>query len=152
MAAVSGTALLLLISSDAVMLGIQRGLAVSTSVMLNLLGHGTVVQGNSVISEAFGISVVTACTGVFIGGLFAMAVLLFPTTWRARIIGLGVGVVGLYVVNLIRLVSLYYVGIHWPGAFDTVHQLVWQSLLIAIAVALWLLWAGKAPRRLRRPS
>ncbi len=104
------------------------------------------------ISEAFGISVVTACTGVFIGGLFAMAVLLFPTTWRARIIGLGVGVVGLYVVNLIRLVSLYYVGIHWPGAFDTVHQLVWQSLLIAIAVALWLLWAGKAPRRLRRPS
>jgi len=47
-------------------------------------------------------------------------------------------------VNVVRLASLFYVGIHWPGILDVVHQLVWQSLVIVIAVSLWLLWAGRS--------
>jgi len=61
-----------------------------------------------------------------------------------------VGVSVLFVVNVVRLVSLYYVGVHWPSALDVVHQVVWQSLVIAIVVAMWLLWAGRASRRPER--
>jgi len=49
-------------------------------------------------------------------------------------------------------VSLYYVGVHWPGVLDSVHLLVWQSLLIVVAVALWLLWAGGITRRRGREA
>ena len=136
--------------NDAVMGGFQRGLARLTGGILNLLGHRTVVTGTTVSSEAFGITVVTACTGLFTTGLFLIAVIAFPTGWTSKLIGVGLGVGGIFLLNVVRLVSLYYIGVHLPGLLDPAHQLVWQSVLIVFAVALWLLWAGRwarAPKR-----
>jgi exosortase/archaeosortase family protein len=139
------TAGILSMASDHAMAGVQRLFAAITSGVLGLFGHATVTQGNAVLSDSFGLSVVTACTGLFVTVLFVVAVLLFPTTWRARSIGSLIGVAGLFVVNVIRLVTVYYVGVTWPNALETVHQLVWQSLVIVIAVGLWLAWAGRVP-------
>jgi len=141
--AIALAGLLLLASHDAAMMHIQRVLAVASSGILNLFGQDTVVVGTTVQSNLFGITVVTACTGLFITGLFLVAVMAFPTRWRSKAIGVGIGIGGIFVVNIVRLVSLYFIGIHWPGFLDAAHQLVWQSLLIVVAVALWLLWAGR---------
>ena len=135
--------LLVLASQDAAMAQVQRALAVVASGILNLFGQDTVVLGTTVQSTAFGITVVTACTGLFLTGLFLIAVMAFPTRWRSKAIGVGIGVGGIFIVNIVRLVSLYFIGVHWPRFLDAAHQLVWQSLLIVIAVALWLLWAGR---------
>ncbi len=151
LAAACVAALLIWIAgNDAAMGGLQRGLARVTCGILNLLGHRTIVTGTTVSSEAFGITVVTACTGLFTTGLFLIAVVAFPAGWTSRLIGVGLGVGGIFLLNVVRLVSLYYIGVHLPGFLDPVHQLVWQSVLIVFAVALWLLWAGRwahAPKR-----
>ena len=136
-------ALILLAGNDAAMNGIQRLLALISSVILNLFGQHTVVIGTTVQSSVFGISVVTACTGIFITGLFLIAVVALPTRWMAKLIGAGFGIGGIFLVNIVRLVSLYFIGVHWPGFLDQAHQLIWQSLLIVIAVTLWLFWAGR---------
>lgn len=136
--------------SEPVMGAVQGGLARITSGILNGLGHRTSVSGSTVSSDLFGITVVTACTGLFTTGLFLIAVVAYPAGWRSRLLGAGLGVGGLFALNIVRLVSLYYIGVHWPEFLDSAHQLVWQSLLIVCAVALWLLWAGRwahAPRR-----
>jgi exosortase/archaeosortase family protein len=144
LAAAGMLALLLVIAgNETVMNGIARTLALISSGILNLLGQNTVVVGTTVQSSVFGISVVTACTGIFITGLFLIAVVGFPTRWLAKLIGVGIGVGGIFLVNIVRLVSLYFIGVHWPGFLEQAHQLIWQSLLIVIAVALWLLWAGR---------
>jgi len=142
---VAGAAALLiwLAGHETAMGAIQRVLAQITSGALNLFGHRTVVIGSSVTSAQFGITVVTACTGLFTTGLFLIAVLAYPTGWRSKLIGAAVGVGGIFAINVIRLVSLYYIGVHLPGFLDSAHQLIWQSLLIVFAVALWLLWAGR---------
>lgn len=143
------TVLILFAGNETAMGGIQRLLALISSGILNVFGQDTVVVGTTVQSSLFGISVVTACTGIFITGLFLIAVAAFPTRWLAKLIGAGIGIGGIFVVNIVRLVSLYFIGVHWPGFLDQAHQLIWQSLLIVIAVALWLLWAGRwayAPR------
>jgi len=142
-AGVALAALLVLASQDAAMASIQRTLAVISSGILNLFGQHTDVVGTTVQSGVFGITVVTACTGLFITGLFLIAVMAFPTHWRSKAIGAGIGIGGIFIVNIVRLVSLYFIGVHWPGFLDAAHQLIWQSLLIVIAVALWLLWAGR---------
>jgi exosortase/archaeosortase family protein len=134
---------------DSVMRGIQGGLARIVGTILTTLGHRVVVVGNDVRSSSFGISVVAACTGLFSTGLFVAAVFVFPTRWISRLIGVGIGAVGIFAMNVVRLVSLYYIGVHWPGFVDQAHQLIWQSFLIVFCVALWLLWAGRwarAPR------
>lgn len=136
------TLLLWTASSDDMMAGIQGGLARVTGAVLNVLGERAAVEGNTVQSERFGISVVAACTGLFITGLFVVAVIAYPTRPLSGLLGVGIGIAGIYVLNVVRLVSLYYVGVHFPGILDTVHLLVWQSLMIAFAVLLWLLWAG----------
>jgi len=132
-----------LAGSDAAMSGIQHGLARITSGVLNLLGHRTTVAGSTVASNLFGITVVTACTGLFTTGLFLIAVVAYPAGWRSRLIGAGLGIGGVFLMNVVRLVSLYYIGVHLPAFLDQAHQLVWQSVLIVFAVALWLLWAGR---------
>jgi len=137
------TILILLAGNETAMNGIQRSLAVISSVVLNLFGQNTTVLGTTVQSNVFGISVVTACTGIFITGLFLIAVVALPTRWMAKLIGVGIGIGGIFLVNIVRLVSLYFIGVHWPKFLDQAHQLIWQSLLIVIAVALWLFWAGR---------
>lgn len=141
--------LILLAGNETAMTGIQRLLALISSGILNLFGQGTIVIGTTVQSSVFGISVVTACTGIFITGLFLIAVVALPARWSAKLVGAGMGISGIFLVNIVRLVSLYFIGVHWPGFLDQAHQLIWQSLLIVTAVALWLLWAGRwayAPR------
>ena len=129
---------------------IQGAFARIVGGILNVFGERASVIGNTVQTTQFGICVVTACTGLFLTGLFAAAVILFPTRWRVKWIGLGIGIGGIFLLNVVRLVTLYYIGVHWPAILDTVHRLVWQSLLIAFAVVRWLVWAGvwgRAPRR-----
>ena len=135
--------LIILAGNETAMTGIQRSLALISSGILNVFGQNTVVIGTTVQSSVFGISVVTACTGIFITGLFLIAVVALPARWAAKVIGAGIGIGGIFLVNIVRLVSLYFIGVNWPGFLDQAHQLIWQSLLIVIAVALWLLWAGR---------
>jgi hypothetical protein len=32
-------------------------------------------------------------------------------------------------------------GVYWPAAFANVHIYVWQTLLVALSIAIWILWA-----------
>ena len=141
--------LVVLTTHDGAVTVVQRAYAGVASGVLRLLGHDTAVLGNVVGSSRFGIAVVTACTGLFATTLFLVAVLVFPASWGAKALGGAIGIGGIAVVNVIRLVSLYFVGVHWPAVLDVVHQLVWQSLLIVFAISLWLVWAGRIAGRRR---
>jgi archaeosortase B (VPXXXP-CTERM-specific) len=151
-AAVCATVGLLLwvVNTDAVNRGLQQGLAVTTAGLLRVLGQNAVVAGNTVTTSAFSITVVTACTGLFTTVLFLVAVLAFPTGWRARLLGVAIGIGGIFVLNLLRLVSLYFVGAWFPSVVDLVHQGIWQALFIVCSVTLWLLWAGRWGRARHR--
>jgi exosortase/archaeosortase family protein len=138
--------LIAVLGDDRATWAIRRVFAVATSVLLNALGNATVVRDADVLSSSFGISVVTACTGLFVTGLFLAAVVAFPSSWRAKLAGAGIGLAALFAVNVVRLASLYYVGMYWRSALEPIHQLVWQSLVIAFAVSLWLLWAGRVSK------
>ena len=125
-----------------VMSHIQFAYARATGLVLGLLGEQVMVSGNLVQTPEFGISVVTACTGIFLTGLFIAAVIALPARLRSTLSGIGLGVLILGVLNVVRLVSLYYIGVHWPSFLDTAHLIVWQSLFILVAVVTWLCWAS----------
>lgn len=139
-----------LMGSQEAMAALQGGIARIVSAILNLLGNETRVVGTTVASAQFGISVVTACTGVFMTAAFVAAVIAYPSRLRAKLVGAGLGTAAIFALNVIRLVSLFYVGVYLPRFLEPAHLLVWQSLLIVFVVGLWLFWAGRvahAPRR-----
>jgi len=73
-------------------------------------------------------------------------VLAYPCTMSEKGIGIALGIVVLFVLNLVRTVSLFLVGTYLPSVFDTVHYVVWQSLMILLAIGVWLFWMEKMIR------
>jgi archaeosortase B (VPXXXP-CTERM-specific) len=117
-----------------------------TGILLNITGRGVVVKDTVVSSTQFAFQIVDLCTAVMPMLILTAAVLAYPSRVKEKIIGLLVGLLGIFVVNQIRLVSLYYIGIYAPGIFETAHLLVWQSLMILLAIGLWLIWVYKYVR------
>jgi len=141
--AATSAAALGLMQSEAAMSGLQHAIAKSTCGVLRVLGTDVATVGSSVVSERFSISVVAACTGLFLTVVFSSAVLAYPARWRAKLLGLTAGVVAIYVMNIVRLVALFYVGVFFPQRVEQMHLLVLQSISILGVLVLWLFWVEK---------
>ena len=115
----------------------------ATAGALALLGADGRADGSLVTSSLYSVRIIFECTGVFPVMIFVAAVIAYPCGLRPKLLGLGVGVPGLLLLNEIRLVSLFYVGYWFPQVFDTLHLVVWQSLMIFFTVLLWLLWSSR---------
>ena len=117
-----------------------------TAFLLNLTGRGVVVTDTVVASSQFSFQIVDLCTAVMPMLILTAAVLAFPSRIKEKGVGLLIGLPGIFIVNQIRLVSLFFIGAYAPGIFDTAHLLVWQSLMILLAIGLWLIWVYKYVR------
>ena len=120
--------------------------AKATGLLLKLTGRGVEVNGAVVSSPRFAFQIVDLCTAIMPMMIFTAAVLAFPSRIKEKALGLLLGLLGIFIVNEIRLVSLFYIGSYVPSIFSTTHLLVWQSLMILLAIGLWLLWVYKYVR------
>jgi len=114
--------------------------------MLGFLGQDITVRGASISSPAFSITVQRGCDAIEPTVLFICAVLAFPSPFSKKITGIITGSLLLGVLNIVRIVTLFVVGIYWPRAFNVMHLDVWQGLFIFLAIVFWvfwLLWTGK---------
>jgi exosortase H (IPTLxxWG-CTERM-specific) len=117
--------------------------AVASGIGLDLLGQDITRQGTMLRSPRFAVNIRNGCNGVEAMVILLAAVLAFPATWRARAIGLGIGIVGIQLVNLVRVIALFLTGAYLPRLFDSSHTVIWQTVVIASAVVLWLFWARR---------
>jgi exosortase/archaeosortase family protein len=102
---------------------------------------GSVTVSGLEVHGRFPFRVTRDCDGMQIDILFGAAVLAFPSTWARRLAGLAVGFVFLAALNLVRLCTLYFVGVYWPEAFDAAHRELWPLLLVIAALGAFLAWA-----------
>ena len=119
------------------------GVARTSGAVLALLGQEVRMEGTVIASPRFAVNIRNGCNGVEAMLIFLAAVLAFPAPWRARLAGLGIGVVAIQAVNLVRVVALFLTGAYFPDFFDASHTLVWQTLAILFAVLLWIFWASR---------
>ena len=117
-----------------------------TSRALNLAGTSTRVDGTIIASDSFAVSIVAECTAVGPLVLFIGAVLAYPSTLRSKVLGAVLGLTVLTAVNLVRIMSLFWIGSAYPQYLSLAHLLVWQTAIIVLAVVLWLLWVERIAR------
>ena len=110
---------------------------------LNLLGQQVTLEGTIIQGKRFAVNIRNGCNGVEAMLIYLAAVLAFPASWRARLLGLGLGVVAIQLVNLVRVIALYLTGVYFPKIFDASHTVIWQSIVILFGVLLWILWANR---------
>ena len=111
-----------------------------SNLILHWFGQASVVTGTTIRSPQFAITIRRGCDALEPSWLFCAAVLAFPAPWRRRLPGMAIGVTAILALNLVRIVSLYFLGIHLPGFFDTMHLEVWPVLFILAALLLWIGW------------
>ena len=83
------------------------------------------------------------CTATLVMATYAVAVVAYPTDRRSRMLGLAAGLPILVVVNLIRLVTLGWFGLHVRASFDVIHLYWWQVFFVAGTGLLWFAWAWR---------
>ena len=117
--------------------------AQESSIVLNSFGEDTKVVGQVLTSRRFSVTIFNGCNGLEAILIFVSGVLAFPAPWRRKLLGVALGFVAIQVFNVIRVVSLFYVGILRPQWFNVSHVFVWQSLVIVFGVVLWLTWVRR---------
>ena len=67
--------------------------------------------------------------------------------FRDKLVGMALGTAFLIAVNQLRLVQLFWMGVHRPHEFEMVHVLLWPILEAAMLLLVWYLWWCWLPSR-----
>jgi exosortase H (IPTLxxWG-CTERM-specific) len=111
--------------------------------VLRIFGEKATVAGCVVSSPRFGVTIYNGCNGLITSLIFISGVLAFPARTSAKLIGVIGGLLAIQLINLVRIVSLFYIGVFLPQHFNDAHIFVWQSLVIIAGISLWIVWAHR---------
>ena len=73
--------------------------------------------------------------------LYFAAVLALPTLWSRRLLGIVIGIVGIFAINQVRVIGLFLIAIHRPQFLPQAHHYAGQTFVIVMGMALWFFWA-----------
>lgn len=124
------------------LIALEQTTAYATAWSLSMLKEAVHLEGTTIHGSDLTIQIVSECSAITPVMVFAAAVIAFPAPILYKLQGLLFGAVTLYTINLVRVVSLYYIAKHAPSQLEFVHLVVWQALIVVIAIGLWALWAG----------
>jgi exosortase H (IPTLxxWG-CTERM-specific) len=127
-------------AGDAFVAALNRHIARASAAVLHLMRASAVASGAVVSVSGFAVEIKNNCNAIYEFGLFTAAAGAYPTTLGAKAVGILLGATVLYVVNLVRVVSLLLLGMYAPSWFEVSHLYVWQALFFATVVACWFGW------------
>ena len=119
--------------------------SLSASV-INLLGFNCGVYKDTIFSMQFSVGIRKGCDALEPMALLVAGIIAFPSTVKQKVIGVLLGLTALFVLNIIRIVTLFLTGIYYPKFFEAMHIEVWQIIFILIGIGflfLWIRWVVK---------
>jgi exosortase H (IPTLxxWG-CTERM-specific) len=108
-----------------------------------VLAQGNVLQS---VRNGFAVSIEAGCNGVEATIVLVAAMLAFPAPWQRKLAGLAIGIVAVQGLNIVRVISLFYLGQWNRDVFEFAHRYVWQALIMLDVLIVWLLWVRTLPR------
>lgn len=108
-----------------------------------LLMNGSVIRtGNELIDPASQKSIVIlgGCNGFEVTFMLVTAMLVYPSCWRAKTLGVVTGIFAVQSLNILRLVCLFYLNLWDEEFFRFAHLYLWQSLIMLDVLFILLLW------------
>jgi len=116
---------------------------ISTAI-LNAAGASVETSGTTIRHASFAVDIRRGCDGIVATAVLVSACLAFPLRWKMRVWGALLGYTLVFVLNLIRVVGLFYVGLNGSSrTFEFCHAYVSQFGVIALAMVFWIYWVGR---------
>jgi len=117
--------------------------ALASSLLMNLFGAGAQVFGNTLTTSDYSINIVDGCNGVYATAILISGVIAYPSSLKAKAWGIPLGIAAIFFLNLVRVISLFYLGRSYPAIFEEVHVYVWQPIIIVWAIFVWYYWSQR---------
>jgi exosortase H (IPTLxxWG-CTERM-specific) len=109
----------------------------------NVVATGKIMRSNT---NGFAVSIEAGCNGVEATLVLLAAMLAFPAPWKHKVVGLIIGVLAVQLLNVLRVISLFYLGQWNYDVFEWAHLYVWQALIMLDVLVVWLIWVRRVPR------
>ena len=119
------------------------------SAWLIQLFDDNVVAVSNIIRDkttGFGVRIERGCNGVEALIILFSAIFAFPAPFKNKLIGFVIGFFAIQLLNMVRIVSLFYLGQWNQVAFEWFHLYLWQALIIMDALVVWLVWLRTLPQ------
>lgn len=114
-----------------------------------VMSQGVIIRS---LDTGFAVSIEAGCNGVEAIIVLAAALLAFPAPWKHKLIGLALGFVAVQSLNLVRIISLFYLGQWNRTVFDWAHLYIWQALIMLDVLIVFLIWLRTLPRKPAPPG
>lgn len=125
------------------------GLLAKVSAALLVFFDGNVISYGKVLQHSItgvGVSIEAGCNGIEACLILTAAVLAYPASWQMRMTGIGLGFVAIQVVNVLRIIVLFYLAGQSEAVFRFAHLYLWQALIMLDVLVVWLLWVRQVAR------
>ncbi len=93
----------------------------------------------------FAMTIEAGCNGVEAMLVLLAGIIAWPAPWKHKLVGLAIGAVAIQALNLVRIVSLFYLGQWDLSWFQWAHLYAWQALIMLDALIVWMLWIRAVP-------
>jgi exosortase H (IPTLxxWG-CTERM-specific) len=93
------------------------------------------------------VSIMPGCNGVEACIILVAAMVAYRAPWKDRLIGIVLGCVAVQVLNVARIISLFYLNTWNREVFEWAHLYVWGALIMLDVVIVWLFWVRTLQRR-----
>jgi exosortase H (IPTLxxWG-CTERM-specific) len=122
-------------------------IASASAGLITLVDAQVVASGKVLRSTAngFGVSIEAGCNGVEAALILIAAILAYPAPWMHRVLGIAAGLAAVQALNIVRVISLFYVGQWSLAAFEWSHLYLWQALIMLDVLVVWLIWIRTIP-------
>jgi exosortase H (IPTLxxWG-CTERM-specific) len=121
--------------------------AAASKFTMNIFGANARVHNCILSTPSYSINIVDGCNGIYATAILISGVLAYPSKWSHKLWGIGLGVVAIFVLNLGRVISLFYLGQYYPSVFEEAHVYAWQPIIIIWAIFVWDFWARQSEKR-----
>ncbi len=125
----------------------SRGLVKIAHGLIGMCGGRASLDGAVLRAPTgFAVEMRDGCNAVNVTIMLWAAVLAFPASWKMKALGLAAGSVIIQMVNMVRFISLFYIGQYSMSWFDFAHGYLWESLLVLDTMVVFWLWVNRVSR------
>lgn len=96
------------------------------------------------------VAVEGACSGLKQFYEWTVLMILFPGPWKKKLWYIPLGLLAIHLDNIIRIVILSVVAVHWPAHWDFIHMWILRPFFYVVIFALWVVWVERIKVKRRK--
>ncbi len=116
----------------------------------DVISNGIIIQS---LSNGTSVAILAGCNGVEAMICLTAAMLAYPATGWQRFWGLLLGYLAIQSLNIVRIISLFYL-LQWNKQwFEWAHLYIWQGLIfldVLIVFIIWMRWIVKCNKQAKQ--